>query len=222
MSDPPSRLASGATTHVVQQGECLASIALDAGVRWQTLWDHPRNAELRRLRKDPSVLLPGDQVLIPEQPFRSEACQTGSSYRFVCKGTIQRLQLIMLTEDGQPRRGIKYTLSIDGVETSGTTDADGTIACSIRANARQGTLVLHEPNQDEPYELLLGHLDPLSVTSGAQARLNNLGFRCGEVDGVIGPRTRHAIRCFQASRSLVVTGELDEATRNALAEAHGS
>ncbi|MCP5150352.1 MAG: peptidoglycan-binding protein [Chromatiales bacterium] len=51
----------------------------------------------------------------------------------------------------------------------------------------------------------------------AQARLVELGFDAGTADGLMGRRTRSALRAFQADRGLSQTGELDAATRAALA-----
>jgi hypothetical protein len=50
----------------------------------------------------------------------------------------------------------------------------------------------------------------------AQDRLQAAGFDPGPLDGVLGPRTREALRRYQASQGLPVTGALDEATRQAL------
>lgn len=50
----------------------------------------------------------------------------------------------------------------------------------------------------------------------AQSRLNALGFQVGTPDGVAGNRTKQAIRQFQQSKRLSVTGELDAATLSAL------
>jgi hypothetical protein len=50
----------------------------------------------------------------------------------------------------------------------------------------------------------------------AQERLKAAGFDPGYSDGVIGYRTREALRRYQASRGLPITGQLDEATRQAL------
>lgn len=50
----------------------------------------------------------------------------------------------------------------------------------------------------------------------AQVRLGSLGFQVGAPDGVAGNRTKQAIRQFQQSRRLAVTGELDAATLSAL------
>jgi hypothetical protein len=49
-----------------------------------------------------------------------------------------------------------------------------------------------------------------------QARLAQLGFYRGRIDGVVGPETEAAIRAFQASRRLRVSGELDRETLDAL------
>ena len=43
---------------------------------------------------------------------------------------------------------------------------------------------------------------------GAQASLVKLGFDAGDADGVIGTKTRAALRAWQASRKLVADGHL--------------
>lgn len=52
----------------------------------------------------------------------------------------------------------------------------------------------------------------------AQVVLDRLGFTPGVVDGKMGASTKNAITGFQTANSLKMTGELDEATRQALAE----
>jgi len=71
------------------------------------------------------------------------------------------------------------------------------------------------------YLLQLGGMDPTSSATGVQGRLNNLGFYCGAVDGIIGSQTRGAISEFQESQNLTVTGQMDDDTRQALARVHG-
>jgi lipoprotein-anchoring transpeptidase ErfK/SrfK len=50
----------------------------------------------------------------------------------------------------------------------------------------------------------------------AQAALSQMGISCGSVDGVLGSQTKAALRLFQDSKNLPVTGILDEATRELL------
>ena len=50
----------------------------------------------------------------------------------------------------------------------------------------------------------------------AQSRLTAHGFPCGPIDGVIGSGTRAALRAFQATRALPITGQADDATVAAL------
>ncbi len=52
-----------------------------------------------------------------------------------------------------------------------------------------------------------------------QRQLAALGFDPGSLDGIIGPRTRAAIRAFQASRGLLVDGIVGPQTRAAFAAA---
>jgi hypothetical protein len=49
-----------------------------------------------------------------------------------------------------------------------------------------------------------------------QEQLQQAGLNPGPIDGVLGPRTKAALRRYQASQGLPATGVLDEATRQAL------
>ena len=49
-----------------------------------------------------------------------------------------------------------------------------------------------------------------------QSKLQQRGYYRAAVDGTFGPRTRQALMDFQADHGLPMTGEIDEATLNAL------
>jgi len=48
-----------------------------------------------------------------------------------------------------------------------------------------------------------------NVGANVQSELAHLGYYHGEIDGIIGPMSRDAIRHFQASHGLPVTGAID-------------
>nr|WP_279217657.1 peptidoglycan-binding domain-containing protein [Clostridium sp. AF37-5] len=50
----------------------------------------------------------------------------------------------------------------------------------------------------------------------AQRRLNKLGYNCGAPDGIMGSKTRKAIKRFQRKKHLKVTGKLNKATKRKL------
>lgn len=60
----------------------------------------------------------------------------------------------------------------------------------------------------------------LTTSRGVQAALNQLGARPElVVDGILGPKSRAAVAWFQASHGLTPSGNVDAATRGALARA---
>lgn len=204
--------------HIVRQGDDMQSIAYENRMWWETIWHHSDNAELKRKRENPNLLLPGDVVCIPERQKKNEQVCTEQKHCFVRKGVPAKLRLKLL-EDNKPRANESYTLNIDGKLFSGNTDQEGRIEVSILPNAKRGKLLLGE-DQDE-YVFELGSVDPLNETPGIQQRLSNLSFDSGRVDGEFGSKTEAALRGFQEQYGLTANGKLDQATREKLKEICG-
>jgi peptidoglycan hydrolase-like protein with peptidoglycan-binding domain len=61
----------------------------------------------------------------------------------------------------------------------------------------------------------------MEEVTGVQARLANLGFSPGPVDGIQGELTAGAIRRFQRAYGLTVDGIAGPQTRAKLKEVHG-
>jgi hypothetical protein len=213
--------ATGGGEYIVRQGECISSIAENAGHFWETLWGDPQNAQLREARKFPNILLPGDRVHVPPLRPRWESGQAEMRHRFQRKGWPEVFRMRILRDD-EPRGNQPYTLAIDGKETSGVTDADGNLSAPIEPNAKQAVMYVGTAPDVERYDFSLGAIDPIDTISGVQGRLNNLGFDCGAIDGKWGPRTEAALRRFQRRRDLNETGQADEPTRQKLREDYGS
>ena len=208
----------GGGNYVVRPGDCLSSIAARFGFRWQTLWELSENAALRRIRKDPNILLPGDKLTIPDLRKKELERPTDQRHRFVVKNL--RVKCVMrFKEDGESRAGERYSLCVDGNWQEGTLDGDGTLTAWIPPEAKSGKLIL---DGTEEIPLNFGTLDPVTEVSGVQGRLFNLGFSPGPIDGFWGPQTAAAVRDFQEARGLRRTGKIDDATKAALVEAHGS
>ena len=207
------------TTHHVQQGECLVSIAEDYGFFWETLWNLPENADLRAKRLEPTVLLPGDEVVIPEKTIKEYVRPTGARHTFRVKNIPAKFNLRLLDVADEPRKGLAYTLTIDGVVTRGTTDGDGWVRGSMPPRARLAVIELDEGG--ERYEVDLGHLDPVDTILGAQSRLSALNAYDYEPDGLPSEEWSEALRDFQRAKGITPTGELDASTQAALQEAYG-
>jgi N-acetylmuramoyl-L-alanine amidase len=198
----------------------MSSIAKDHGYFWQTIWDDPANAELKNTRKDPNVLLPKDRVTLPPKNQKQEPGQTELRHRFMVKGQPEKLRVRIL-RDGKPRKNQPYTLEVNGSVYRGNTDPAGKIECPIPPNARRAKLEVGTPPDVDQYDLNLGEIDPIDQVSGIQGRLSSLGFDCGAVDGLWGPRTEQALRAYQKHCGFEVTGEMDERTRQRLQQDYG-
>jgi N-acetylmuramoyl-L-alanine amidase len=207
--------------HDVAQGESAESIAAAVGHLVDTVWNAPENASLKSLRKDPHVLMPGDRIFVPPLQPKTFQVRAGAAKRFQVTRPPSRLRLRLL-KDGNPRANEPFVLTVDGVEDRGTTDGDGRIDRPLPARAERATLAVGEGEARVEYRLQLRALDPATETSGLQARLANLGFDVGPVDGEIGARTRAALAAFQQEQGLQVTGDPDDATRDRLQQQHGS
>ena len=214
---------AGGTRHLVRQGECLASIAVTYGFRdFETILSHPENAQLKELRTNPHILKPGDVLFVPARTEGTVECPTGQRHRFQLTANPIFLKLRLRDPDGNAVAGRKYRLVVDGVTIDGSTDDNGRLVQRISPTAEHGKLFLWENNDDSGPAILLaldiGHLDPIEVPSGVQARLRNLGYRCPA--GAVDEATRSAVRKFQRDHGLEETGEPDEATQRKLVEVH--
>jgi hypothetical protein len=211
----------GQGEHVVREGECLGSIAAAHGLHPDTIWNDAANAELKRERKDSSVLLPGDRLHVPERRPRQESGGTEQRHRFRRKGLPVRL-ILTIRQAGQPRADTPYELTVGGRTREGTTDGDGKLDEPVPAGARNARLVVDPGGEGEQvFELDLGGLDPVTEAAGIQKRLDNLGFPC-EPTGKLDEQTAAAVMAFQKEHELEATGTADAKTRDKLVQEHGS
>ena len=202
--------------HEVKPGDCISSIAFEYGHFPDTVWNDAANAELRQKRESPNVLSPGDVVVVPDMRLKEEGRPTDARHRFRRRGVPEKFRLQLL-DCGEPRALLKYTLDIDGRLIEGCTDEEGYLEHRIPPNAQRGKLVI---SRHEEYELELGHLSPPAEDGGFRSRLVNLQYLADEPGNE--EDLAAAIESFQSDYGLDVSGQMDEPTRQALRDAHGS
>lgn len=204
--------------YIVQQGDCLVSISFREGFFWETLWNHPENADLKKQRKAHNMLMPGDHVFIPDLRQKAEAGEVKNRHRFQRKGVPARFTLT-LCELGKPRANENYVLEVDGIRREGKTDSNGKLSEPIPPGAKTGQLFLGESRE----EILVnfGQVDPIEEVSGVQERLRNLGYFVGQVTGELCPETLSAIAEFQHALGISGQGELTDETLQALIDSSG-
>jgi N-acetylmuramoyl-L-alanine amidase len=212
--------------HVVKQGECLSAIAARHGYSdYKAIYEDAANEAFRKKRPNPHVLFPGDELVLPERPVQSLEVATGAVHRFRVNRPrrTRTLQLKLQDSAGEALGDMPWRLELGGElePLAGTSDAAGMLTAELPAHLTEVMLYLGRLGR----RLQLGALNPLRDTAdggitGVQARLRNLGYATGPVDGACGPRTQAAIRAFQRDRGLAETGELDDGLLSALERQH--
>jgi peptidoglycan hydrolase-like protein with peptidoglycan-binding domain len=133
------------------------------------------------------------------------------------------LRVALEDPDGKKLAGIPYELELEGSILKGTTDGRGILEHVIPADVENGTL----KTERYTWPLQIAHLNPIDDApdkgiSGIQARLRNLGYDPGPIDGISGPLTEAAIRAFQEDHPpLVVDGICGPMTQAQLITRYG-
>ena len=212
------------TAHTVKQGECLSRIAAQYGFRdYKTIYDDPQNADFKKKRPDPNLIFPGDLIYIPDKKSKTESRPTGDRHTFKLKSAERLLRIVVEDLDGTKLANAPYELTIEGDVSTGVLPASALIEQVIPAAAENGLLKV----ASYQWPLKIAHLNPLDETaddgvSGIQARLSNLGYSPGPIDGIAGPLTEAAIKAFQADNPpLEVDGICGPQTRAVLIQKYG-
>jgi len=220
------------TTHIVAQGEYLSLIAMRFGFHdSRVIWEHPDNAALRKLRQNPNVLLPGDQLAIPDREAGEQAAATGQVNRFEAGSDVLALNVHFEDRSRKPMPNRDGTLTLGGVDQAGafvkakplatSTDSDGLLHQQLsgpfidRAAATEGEFEMLAQPKAAPHRvrMLVGHLDPVDLPSGQRARLDNLGYFAGYTDDDR-DQLEWATEEFQCDEKLKDRGLSDDRSKN--------
>ncbi len=203
-------------TYAVQQGDHISGIAQSFGFDDYTLvWDDPGNADLKNQRSDPHVLLPGDSLTIPELKGRPTSKPTGATHTFTIVQTPLKLRFKLLDLGANAIAGVSVTVA----GTDLTADGSGL----VEANVDKTDQTVHVNQGDAVFALAVAAINPNDdvTEAGYKARLYNLGFLWDPTADESDDEMVIALQDFQAEYQLPVTGQLDDATRAQLAQAHG-
>ena len=207
----------------MRQGDHLRRLAHARGVSPESIWEHDDNADLRAARESMEALLPGDILWLPSEPAGGVAIMPQQSNSYRAHVPWVDVELTLRDAAGEPLANA--SVSLEGArERSAQTDGGGVLAIQAAAHRRQIQVTLDDDGRS--FGLRIGHLDPIEAPSGVDGRLENLGYFVSlGIDGDEHERDlrrRAALRDFQSAQGLEPSGEIDDATRDALREAHGS
>jgi hypothetical protein len=213
--------------YIVKEGECLSSLAQKFGFKnLDIIYNHPENRELKKIRPNPNLLLPGDEVFIPESEPKSVSANTNYLHHFKLSRPKTRLKILLSGLDNEPVRNRKYILHIDNLRFEGVSKYNGLIEHEISPFGEEGILMIYPEDGKQGADPIvlkvkLGHLDPIDTLTGIQARLNNLGFNAGPVNGIMEPLFVLGIKLFQQAYGLPIDGKPDSKTQLKLKQVYG-
>ncbi len=185
----------------------------------------PDGYELKKKRKDPATLEPGDILFIPDEPRPRLALRAKELNSYTARVPSVDVAIVVKAED-EPLKNAKYVVEGLGDETEQVTDGEGRVVVRAPVHVREVTIRFVETG--ERMTLALGGLDPADTDSGMRMRLTGLGFYAAKATGA-DRYVAHdpaafsaAVSAFQRANELEPTGVVDDATRKAVVEAHGS
>jgi hypothetical protein len=188
MFDDTPVKSSGGKKHKVKQGEWLSRIAKKYRFRdYMIIWNDDRNKTLREKRGSPDILFPEEIIIIPEEDKNKFAVDTGKKNIVNLAKTADTLGIridasnIVLQYEGQSDK---------------TNGPNGEVKSTIPIEKNVARIIITGIEGERP-RLLIGQLDPHNTISGAQGRLQLLGYYRGEIDGKLTMQTRAAIAKFQ-------------------------
>lgn len=212
--------------YVIKQGDYLLKVAHTLGFNADEVWNDGKNAELKKLRKDPAMLVAGDILFIPDEPKKGLQLNAKQSNSFVARVPMVKSKLVVAV-NGKPFANEKYVIEGLGKEEEElTTNDKGEVAIEVPVHVRE--VAVRFVDRKRRIKIAIGNLDPPDTSSGARMRLMTLGLYGGKMKGA-DPHVAHdettfkrALTKFQKKQGLEQTGELDKETQDALVKAHGS
>jgi hypothetical protein len=165
--------------YVIKRGDHLALLAHKFRFDADTVWNDPKNAQLRRygdLSQDPNILYPSDMLYIPDQnlPPVMMMLTMGTTNTFVSDAPPTVTVIHAFVGDHASTYASK-ACTIEELDhlTGLATDPDGILTFEAPVTLKTATVVFS--NSGESWALSIGLLDPIHTLTGVFQRLQNLG-----------------------------------------------
>ena len=203
-------------THPAVQGECIPKLAERFGFFPETIWNHPGNKDLAAKRKDRNILNPGDNVVIPARRPKTIDGVSAKTHNLKRKGVPEVLRIRFL-DDGKPRAGESYLLSLTAStgepieDRTGTLDGDGFLEQSVPPTVTHATVTVGQGEEQQVHRFAVSHLDPIDTISGIKGRLHALMYYDGPIDNELNWLTTSAVVAFQMGFELEPNGDPKDA-----------
>lgn len=223
--------------HKVKTGETLDSLAKTNGLTWQELaefnWGTSKTDEInKKLRsdigctrktKDSKNYMFDDSdkpgiIFIPCK-WEQNGLSTTKTYTFRLSQYAFSTESYIWIEvhdsiglyDSEP-----FKIEVNGKVIEGKTTPHGVIEAMVPKDAMEGDLTIG----GYTYKIKLLDDEIGDSLEATQIRLNNLGFYCGQVDGIWGDRSKAAMKLFQSKFTLPPTGKADDDSLALLKKVH--
>ncbi len=210
--------------YVVKQGDYLRRLAHERGFQPDVVWEHAANKDLRERRDNPEILAPGDILYVPAPDALAHPIEPASVNRYRAKRERAPVNLKLMNGTAPLANARCRVIGAAAAPIDASTDGDGML--SLEAPLHVPSLRLEFADAGLTFTVKLGHIDPITEVSGVRQRLTNLGFAGLDGDdfddGWDDPRVIYSLKVFQREQGLDVTGEMSDATRDALRRLHGA
>ncbi len=165
--------------YVIRQGDYLLSLAYRFGFDVDTVWNDPKNAQLRQLRSSPSILWPTDVLYIPDQnvPPAMQTVTTGTTNTFVTDVPTLSVTQQFVGSEATTYSSRAYIVQELDQLTGLTTDEKG--IATFQAPVTLDAATVQFTDTGESWVLHIGHLDPINTLSGIFQRLQHLNYVAG-------------------------------------------
>ncbi|GLR71896.1 peptidoglycan-binding protein [Agaribacter marinus] len=212
-------------TYKVKKGDCFSSIARQNGFHdANVLYTDSANASLKGQRDNLHILHKGDKVKIPDKESKKMTLAPESSAGISVKGIICELKVVVEDFDGNGFADMAYCLEIGGEKFEGKTDSSGLIETKIDAGSMSAELTIYldkDKKNSVCWPIDIGGLAPHDEIEGLQARLNNLGYACGNEKGKNDKSTKKAVNAFKKNNGLADDDVIDQATKDKARSVYG-